>query len=497
METTIHKMLETLDPYTKYIPESDVERFQMMTKGEYGGVGALIGPRDSSMMVAEIFKGFPADSAGLLPGDIIVSIDRRSIVALSNEDVHELLKGQAGTTLNIEVKRKNSNNVLPFSIKREKISVKSVPFYGMISKNIGYIKLKSFTQGCALEVKTAYINLQKQGAKSFVLDLRDNPGGLLFEAIQLTNIFVDKGEKIVFTKGQNTVSEQSFFTKEPVYDSKSKIIVLVNDRSASASEIVSGALQDMDRAVVIGNQTFGKGLVQTRKELAHNTMLKITNSKYYIPSGRCIQKIDYSNKDKNGKVHEVADSLTSVFYTKNGRPVKDGGGVIPDVIIENEKYTDFQKALKNEQVFLDYVCLNITKSDTASFSTKENPVSESLYKNFIEFVQTQDFAYTSEAEKSINTIKEKAKQENLAVDSLIFLLEQNINKQQEKLYASEKKEIAQLLAEEIIQYLFYEEGVCEYKLLDDSYVKCAIKHLEQDNLYSNILTGLSGTHKKQ
>ncbi len=497
MSYAIDKMLESLDPYTKYIPESDVERFQMMTKGEYGGIGAMIGKRDSVMMISEIFEGYPAHKAGLLPGDKIVTIDNRSIIGKNRDEIHELLQGQPGTTIILGIQRGNSKTINTYSVKRETINLKSVPYYNMLDNNIGYVKLNQFTQNCAVEVKNACNDLRSKGAKSLILDLRDNPGGLLMEAIQITNLFVEENKKIVYTKGKNKIAESTFYTKEQPWDTKIPLVILVNQFSASASEIVSGALQDLDRAVVIGNQTFGKGLVQTRKELAHNSLLKVTTSKYYIPSGRCIQKMDYSQQKYRGKGVVIADSLHSVFYTQNNRPVEDGGGVIPDVYVKIDTNKQLTAMLKNTYMFDDFVNSTYSYADSSKYRIQSFTVTESMFNSFKKYTAEQQFVYKSQSETLLNSVITQLSKDNIDAQHEIALLQKKIRALQDELFVSEKQSIEQELALYIMQRMYFERGKIQYQTLHDEYINQAKQMLLNPKEYNNILQGFSGVHKKK
>ena len=491
MSYGIDRMLEALDPYTRYIPESDVERFQMMTKGEYGGIGAMIGSRDSSMMISEIFEGFPAHKAGLLPGDKIISIDDRSIIGKDSDELHELLQGQPGTSIKLGIKRKGESGVKTFVIQRQTISMKSVPYYGMLENSVGYVKLTAFTQNCANEVKNACIDLKNKGAKSLILDLRENPGGLLMEAVQITNLFVEQGKKVVFTKGKNSISESVFYTKDIPFDTKIPLVVLVNENSASASEIVSGALQDLDRAVIVGKQTFGKGLVQTRRDLAHNSLLKITTSKYYIPSGRCIQKMDYSH-------HFLAARgiKEKVFYTLHKRPVKDAGGILPDVMVSTDSTSEFLKALFREYVLEDYVNANYSYKDTAHISSSNFRISEEEYKKFVQSANASGFEYISKSEELLKEVISQMKQERMSNSKQIQLLQAEINQHQSVLFETDKKQIKKELESLIIQRLYFEKGRIKHQTFEDEYLEQAKKYATNANLYSNIIEGMAGEHKK-
>lgn len=493
LEIGISGMLSSLDPYTTFIPQADVERYKVTTRGEYGGVGAVIGSLDSLMIVTTVLKNSPAHKAGLLPGDKIISVDGRSVVGKSYEDIHELLQGQPGTTLNMGVARAKNKKPIIFSIQREKITIQSIPYFGMIDSTIGYIKLRSFTQNCAQEVKNALRSLQKQGATSYVLDLRDNPGGLLFEAIQVTNIFIPKNQRVVYTRGRNSLASQDFLTQENPLDTTANIAVLINERSASAAEIVSGALQDLDRAIIIGSQTFGKGLVQTQKELAHDAMLKVTISKYYIPSGRCIQKIDYSKHNRNSA---ILDSTANIFYTKNKRPVKEKGGIIPDIIVESDTTSAFQKELKNKYLFTNFVAHTFSYDDTMRFSAETFQFSDTLYNSFVNFCDANNFLYSSETMRLLNKLQEFSQKEHFKIESEVSELQANIISQQAHLFKDEKQAISRMLRLEIMQFLFFEEGTTAYVLPYDSSIIIAKQHLHSPQLYHDILHGISGVHKK-
>ncbi len=493
LEIGISGMLSSLDPYTTFIPQADVERYKVTTRGEYGGVGAVIGSLDSLMIITTVLKNSPAHKAGLLPGDKIISVDGRSVIGKSYEDIHELLQGQPGTTLNMGVARAKNKKPITFSIQREKITIQSIPYFGMIDSTIGYIKLRSFTQNCAQDVKNALRSLQKQGAKSYVLDLRDNPGGLLFEAIQVTNIFIPKNQRIVYTRGRNSLASQDFLTQENPLDTTAKIAVLINEKSASAAEIVSGALQDLDRAIVIGSQTFGKGLVQTQKELTHDAMLKVTVSKYYIPSGRCIQKIDYS---KHNRDSAVLDSTANIFYTKNKRPVKEKGGIIPDIIVESDTISAFQKELKNKYLFTNFVAHTFSYDDTMRFSAETFQFSDTLYNSFVNFCDANNFLYNSETMYLLNKLQKSSQKEHFKIKSEILELQENIISQQAFFFEDEKQAISRMLSLEIMQFLFFEEGTTAYFLPYDSSIITAKRYLHSPQLYHDILRGISGVHKK-
>lgn len=488
MGRTITEMLKTLDPYTNFIPESDVERYTMMTKGEYGGIGATVAERNNLLMIVDILDNSPAASSGLRVGDFIVEVDGHSIENQPSEESKELLQGQAGTTLRIGIIRNGERK--SFAIERKKIQLTSVPYYGMISNDFGYVKLNEFSQDCANDVLSACTELTtNKGAKGLVLDLRDNPGGLLIEAIKIVNMFVPKGERIVYTKGQNTTENSKFSTMAEPFNTTIPLVVLVNSHSASASEIVSGALQDLDRAVVIGEQTFGKGLVQTRKELSHNCLLKITTSKYYIPSGRCIQKLDYSHRDAQGNPTIVPDSLQRTFYTRNHRPVKDGGGIIPDVVVAEDTSSALLKTLTKEFVLFDFVNATYSAGDTALIRPKTFKFSDNDYKKFIDFYNTVQNSINSESEKSLKQLAEQAQKEqfNIAID--IQNLQKQIKAQRQAQLQSDKTRISNALELLIIKHLYNERGLIEHRLNNDPYITTAQEYLQNSDRYKQVLLG--------
>lgn len=485
MERTIVSMLKTLDPYTTYIPESDVERFTMMLKGEYGGIGATIAKRDSLLMIMDIQDNSPAQKAGLLLGDRILEVDGHPIANKTYEEYNPLLQGQAGTTLQLLILRNNEHK--KFTIERENIQIKSVPYYHLLQNNVGYIKLNEFTQNCSSEVLNAFVELKKQGATGLMLDLRNNPGGLLIEAIKIVNLFIPKGERVVYTKGQNKTEGNKFSTIAEPLDTQIPIVVLVNGNSASASEIVAGTLQDYDRAVIIGTQTFGKGLVQTRKELKHNSLLKITTAKYYIPSGRCIQKLDYTHRDANGEPSVVPDSLQKTFYTKNHRPVKDGGGIIPDVLLAKNEESQLLQSLKSNFIFYDYINQTYTFADTARIKPQSFSFSDADYQAFIAFCNKQNFVYDSESEKLLTEFKQKAEKEHLHVQNEISSLQNAINEQQADLFSRDKTLITKDLETEIIHHLYFERGQVEFSLRNDDYIRNAYNYLNNKDLYNKTL----------
>ncbi|PXX97005.1 peptidase S41 [Marinifilum breve] len=496
VKKSMDAMLKTLDPYTTYISESEIEDFKLMTTGEYAGIGALISKHKDEVIIAEPYEGFPAYKAGLKAGDVMLEINGTSVKGKSTDDVSNLLKGQPNVPLTIKIKRPGVKKTMDKKLVREKIQLKSVPYYGMITDSIGYIHLNQFTNKSAGEVKNALKELKEQNAKSIVLDLRGNPGGLLDQAIEITNLFVNKGEDIVSTKGKVSKWDKSYkATKSPV-DSEIPIAVLVNRGSASASEIVSGAIQDLDRGVVLGNRTFGKGLVQTTRNLTYNTKLKVTTAKYYIPSGRCIQALDYSNRNEDGSVGKVADSLITEYHTKNGRKVYDGGGILPDVKIDPETYSILSINMIRDFMFFDFATLYANSNESIA-SAKEFEVSDELFNEFVKFVkESKDFTYKSESTEILKALKKSAEEEknfDISTDEFAALeakLAPNLDRDIQRF----KDELKELLAHEIVKRYHYQKGGIEFSLRDDKTLLRAIEVLESNNEYAGILDGSIGLH---
>ena len=352
IKTGIDDMLKTLDPYTVYYPESESEEFTFMTTGKYGGIGSQVRNNGEYAVVTEIYKGFPADVAGIKPGDIIKKVNGVSLKGLDNDKVSDKLKGDPGTSISLTIDRNGKET--DYTMKRERIAVPPVPYSGMIDANTGYIRFIGFTQNCIDEVKKALISIKAQNPKQIILDLRGNPGGLLTEAVEIVNLFVDQGNEVVSTKGKVKQFDSDYKTTKAALDNKIPLAVLINRGSASASEIVAGAIQDLDRGVIVGQRSYGKGLVQITRPLSYNTQLKVTTAKYYIPSGRCIQALDFSHPNEDGSVGYIPDSLISEFKTKNGRIVKDGGGITPDVEVVPETLSQLTSELYLRNFIFDF-----------------------------------------------------------------------------------------------------------------------------------------------
>jgi carboxyl-terminal processing protease len=495
VKTSIDKMLESLDPYTNFYPESQMEDYKFMTTGEYGGVGAVIRQYEGEVIIAEIYEDFPAHISGLKVGDAIYEIDGKNARGKSTEEISSMLKGQPGTSFKIKVKRYGQDELLTKEIIRQKIQIKSVPYYGMLEDNIGYMTLSSFTEKSGEDVKKAFLDLKQMGAEKIVFDLRGNPGGLLMEAVKISNYFIDKGQEIVSTRGKFKKFDSYYPTTNDALDTQIPIVVLVNRGSASASEIVAGAIQDLDRGVVIGQRTFGKGLVQSTRDLSYNTKLKVTTAKYYIPSGRCIQALDYSHRNEDGSVGKIPDSLTTKFKTKVGRTVYDGGGIVPDLIIEEEEMSKYILELLSKNLVFEFAnefCLRHEKIESAK--TFEVPDTE--IEKLEQFIASKNFEYKTETEIFIDRLERKANEENY-VDGIkdeIELMRKNLSSKKEKSFERNKETIKRILKNEIVTRYYYQKGAIEAQLSKDKDLKMAIEVLKDVTVYNSILEGKHGEH---
>ena len=497
IKTGIDEMLGSLDPYTTFIPESEMEDFKFMTTGEYAGIGSLISKIDDYVVVAEPYEGFPAQMAGLKAGDKILEIDGVSMLKKNTSDVSNRLKGAANTTLKIKVERPGVKKPLDLELTRKSIQINAVPYYGMVNDHTGIIILDNFTQDCSREVENAFLDLkEKQKASKIILDLRGNPGGLLDEAIKIVNLFVPKGSEIVSTRGKVKQWDKIYTaTRQPI-DTIMPIAVLISRGSASASEIVAGALQDLDRAVIVGQRSFGKGLVQATRSLTYNTKLKVTTAKYYIPSGRCIQAVDYTHRNDDGSVGYVPDSLISEFKTRKGRPVFDGGGVSPDIKVNTERYSNITFALVAQQVMFKYAtqfCIsNPTIAAPSSFEVNNATFAE--FKKFV--LEQKDFKYESRSQEMLKKLKETAEREEYykasanEFQALENVLKLDINKDLD-LFSSEIKE---LLSLELMRRYYYQKGAIQFGLRNDNELTEAINTLNSNDQYNGLLTGAILSH---
>ena len=494
MRIGIDAMLESLDPYTNYIPETKLEEYTFMTTGQYGGIGALIRQRNGYVMISEIYEGYPAHKAGLLPGDKILEIDGQALTGKSTAEISEFLKGSANSTVKLKLERGAGDNaeVLSHELNREEIKFKDVPYYGMTSDNIGYIKLTGFTRNASREFKAAFSALkQNNQVKGIVVDLRGNGGGLLNEAVNIVNTFVDRGQVIVSTKGKYKEKNRDHVTLNAPLDLTIPIAVLVNSGSASASEIVAGSLQDLDRGIIVGENTFGKGLVQETVNISYNSLLKVTVAKYYIPSGRCIQRIDYSHRNEEGEAETVPDSLISEFYSlKNKRALYDGAGILPDIKVENDMFSSITHSLLMNSVIFDFA--NDYRLRNKELRDNENfKLSDAEFEQFRTYVEGIDLDYTTASQRMLRELEETAKNEEYFEDAkaeyealsekLVLDKMSDVNKF--------KDEIVEILESEIIARYYFQNGRLAHSLKHDQVLIEASEILMDSTQYARILTG--------
>lgn len=487
----INAMLGGLDPYTEYIPEEEMGDFKQMVTGEYGGIGSYIRQRNKNggAMIAEPFEGMPAAEAGLKAGDLILAIDTIDVSKMQSDKVSELLKGVPNSKMTLTIQRPGEKKPRKFEIMRKKVLVDQVTWYGVRNDSVGYIYLKGFTDKSAQEVKDAFIDLKKNhNIKSLVLDLRNNGGGILDGAVQIVGMFTPKGTEVVSTKAKNPAMNRTYRTPVEPIDTVMPIAVLINGGSASAAEILSGGLQDMDRAVLVGQRSFGKGLVQAPRELPYNGSLKVTISKYYIPSGRCIQQMDYTHRKEDGSVEAIPDSLTSVFYTKNGRPVRDGGGVRPEFEVEESKMPTMMYYLAVDTVLMDYVTEWVQKHKTIP-PVEEFELSDEDFEAFKAYASEKKFTYDRQSEKALKNLKEVAEFEGyLNEDSTLFkALEEKLTPNLNRDFDRFKKEVKKLLSAEIVKRYYYQKGELIFNLRDDEVLDKALEVLADPEMYRKAL----------
>ena len=491
MKVGIDAMLESLDPYTVYYPESDIENYKLMTTGQYGGIGARIRKIDDFVVVGEPYVGFPAFKAGLRGGGVILKVDGKDVKGKSTSDLSKILKGNPGTSITVTIQRPGIEASFEVSFKREKVQIKSVPYQGMITENIGYIKMKSFTRNVSKEVKTAFLELKKNpNFQSLVFDLRGNPGGLLHEAINTVGLFTKKGVKVVETRGKIEEWTKIYKTLNAPLDKEIPIVILVDGGSASASEIVSGALQDFDRAVILGSNTYGKGLVQTTRNLKYNTSIKVTTAKYYIPSGRCIQAIDYAHKDEDGNPKKIPDSLLTEFKTQNGRLVLDGAGIKPDVEKNRERYGAITRALLSKNHVFNFATQYVLKHDSIS-NAKNFRLTDDEYQSFITYLLDNEYDYQTSTGKGLKALKKRAEKDSILVDiaSEIKLIEDKIILKKKSDLKKFKSQIKGFLEIEIASRYFFQIGKIESSLGNDFFVDEAVEILTNNERYTSILSG--------
>ena len=491
MKTGIDAMLNKLDPYTVFIPESEIEDYRFMTTGEYGGIGSLIHKQGDYIIISEPYEKSPAQKAGLKAGDKVLKINDKSASGKSVEDVSAVLKGQPGTNFKLLIEREGEANPMVFDIVREKISIEPVPYYGMIGSGVGYIKLNSFTQSASADVKKAFLDLKAKNTLSgLVLDLRDNGGGLLTEAVNIVNLFVKKNELVVSTKGKQKDKNHSYLTPVEPVDAEIPLVVLVNGMSASASEIVAGALQDLDRAAIVGRRTFGKGLVQNVFPLSYNTQVKITVAKYYIPSGRCIQEIDYAHKNLSGNPDQIPDSLITAYKTMHGRTVYDGKGIAPDVVTDTNKLSTVSYNLITKYIIFDYAT-KYAATHPSIDAAGTFKITDADYADFVAFTEKKGFEFKTVAEKELETVRKAAVYENCweAIKPQYDLMLAGIAEHRKRDLIENRPEITEMLQQEIVSRYYYQKGRIESTLSDDTELKSAMDVLMNSNKYASILDG--------
>lgn len=494
----IDGMLQRVDPFTEYYPEDNMNELREMTTGKYAGVGAVIRyyKKEDRVIFVEPWEDSPATDVGIKSGDVILTIDGVDVKGKNVSDVSKMLRGDAGTSFELKVKRSGNPDPLVFKVTRRNIVMPPVPYYGMVGNQVGYIYFDRFTENCSRDVRRAIIDLKKQGAQSLILDMRGNAGGLLVEAVELVNMFVPKGQKVVYTKGKlSSVNSEYTTTKEPL-DEKIPLAVLVDGMTASSAEIVSGALQDLDRAVIIGMRTYGKGLVQVPREVPYHGSLKVTTSRYYIPSGRCIQAYDYRHLNADGSVGTVPDSLTKVFYTAGGREVRDGGGIKPDIVMQPDSLPALVYDVAASDVALEYVC-NYVAAHPEIVPAGEFALSDKDYEDFVNLVAKSDFTYKRRTEEVLKLLKKAAQFEGCYDEAKdeFEALEQKMSGNVTADLMRFRKDISEILENDIVSRYYFQKGAIKQQLRDDKFVEKALEVFSDEDYYHSILS-VSRNEKK-
>ncbi len=488
MRVGIDAMLNSLDPYTNYISEDEVEDYRTMNTGQYGGIGALTREIGNRTVVSMVYEAYPAFKNGLKIGDEIIKMNDIELTKLSHEEANQLMRGQVGTPVKLTVQRVGYTKLIDLEFKREKIKVSNVPYYGLITPTIGYVQLTDFTPDAGQEVKNAVVTMREKGAKNIILDLRGNPGGLLLEAVNICNIFIPKGKKVVSTKGKVDDNNFVYETKFNPIDIDIPLIILINRGSASASEIVAGTIQDYDRGVVVGEKSYGKGLVQVSRPLSYNSQVKITTAKYYTPSGRCIQVLDYSHRREDGSVGSIPDSLKKEFKTSSGRTVYDGGGIEPDVKVPAKEASALSHALFLQGLIFDYANLYATKHNTIP-TPQEFRLTDLEYQGFLNFIKTKNFTYQSPLDIQVSMLTISAKKQRY-YNELKTELDQisqslvDIKKNELTIY---KDQIRGLLEQEIASRYYLEKGRVEVGFKSDAEINQAIDLFSKPIEFSQLL----------
>jgi carboxyl-terminal processing protease len=489
VRTGIDAMLNSLDPYTNYIPEDEVEDYRTMNTGQYGGIGALTREIGNRTVVTMLYEGYPAFKNGLKIGDEVIKLNDIDLAKVSRQEAEQLMRGQVGTPVKLTVKRIGVAEPINIEFKRERIKLNNVPYFGMVSNDVGYVQLSDFTPEAGKEVKNGVVALKEKGAKSMIIDLRGNPGGLLFEAVNVCNIFIPKGKKVVDTKGKVDDNNITYETLNVPVDLDMPVAVLINRGSASASEIVAGTLQDYDRAIVIGEKSFGKGLVQLSRPLSYNSQVKITTAKYYTPTGRCIQVLDYTHRREDGSVISVADSLKKPFKTTRGRTVYDGGGIDPDIKVENTEASAITQVLFVNGFIFDFATLYVSKHPTIA-SAKDFNLTDAEYQEFITWMQGKTYNYRSMAEIQLHSLGEEAKRERYynELKPQLDQLNAKLSEKRKHDLVTFKDQIKMVLEEDIVSRYYLERGSVETGFKYDNEVKKAIEVLNNKVQYNKILS---------
>lgn len=488
IKTGIDAMLASLDPYTNYIPEDDIENFRTQSTGQYGGIGAVTSRLNGKIKVVMLMEGYSAAKNGLRIGDEVIKINDIDVRSMSREATSDLMKGQANTPVSLTVLRYGNETPITLDFKREKVKISNVPYSGMVSSDIGYVKLTEFTMQAGKEVKNAVGELKDKGAKKIILDVRGNPGGLLIEAVNITNVFLPKGLEVVSTKGKLTENNATYKTLNNPIDENIPLAVLINSGSASASEIVAGTIQDYDRGVIIGQKSFGKGLVQITRPLSYNSQLKVTTAKYYTPSGRCIQALDYSFRNDDGSVGSIPDSLKMEFETTNGRVVMDGGGIKPDILVDKESLSPIAYSLYTKGHIFDYATKYHFEHPSIE-NARAFKLSDAEYKAFINWLSGKDYGYTTQVEQKLEELTKNAKQEKYYEDIKEKLAEikNTLAKSKDNDLIDFKDQIVALLEDEIVSHYYLEKGSVESTFDSDEDILKAIEILNNQQEYNQIL----------
>jgi len=489
---SINGMISSFDPYTNYMQESETADFKFMTTGEYGGVGAMIGQQNGKVMVLDLYENTPALKSGVLVGDVLVEIGGVKMDKASTSRASELLKGQPGTEVKLLIQREGVSKPFLKTIIRELVVINQVTYHGMVADKVGYINLSGFTSKASQEIHQALLDLKKQGAEKLILDLRGNGGGLLDEAVSVCNLFMGKGQEIVSTRGKVHQWDQIYkTTREPV-DTVMPIVILANSGSASSSEIVCGAMQDLDRAIILGTRTYGKGLVQTTRPIPYNGVLKVTTAKYYIPSGRCIQAINYANRNEDGSVGRIPDSLTTEFATRAGRKVKDGGGIQPDIECKDERGATISFSLVEGMHIFNYANIYRSKHEKI-VPVSEFKLNDADFQDFLQYVKSKNFTYENQSKKALNKLKEVLDQESYTkeVKAEIEALESKLNRDLDTDFKTFHDEIELLLSTAIVSRYYYQSGELQQSLKYDPCLKSAVEVLKDAELYKKTLKSVS------